>query len=64
MKQLTEEEVIKNKNDKQFILKAVSENGKFLDLVSPELKNDKEVALATVKNSESRRYKSYLPYWA
>ena len=43
MKQLTEEEVIKNKNDKQFILKAVSENGKFLDLASPEYKMIKKL---------------------
>ena len=33
-------DVIENKDNKEFVLKAVSENGKFLDLVSDELKND------------------------
>ena len=30
---MTEKDVIEHKNDKEFILKAVAENGKFLDLV-------------------------------
>ena len=42
-------DVIENKDDKEFVLKAVSENGKFLDLVSDELKNDKEVVMTALE---------------
>ena len=45
---MNEKEVIENKNNKDFVLKAVSENGKFLDLVSPELQDDKEVVMTAL----------------
>ena len=45
-------DVIENRDNKEFVLKAVSENGKFLDLVSDELKNDKELALIAVKQNK------------
>ena len=46
---MDEKEVIKNKDNKEFILKAVSENGKFLELASKELQNDKEVVLKALE---------------
>ena len=45
---MTADEVIANKDNKEFALKAVSENGKFLDLVSPILQNDKEVVMTAL----------------
>ena len=37
------QDVIKHGDDKEFVLKAVKEKGKFLDIVSERLKDDKEV---------------------
>ena len=52
-------EVIDNKDNKEFVLKAVAENGKFLDLVSPELQNDKEVVMTALKqDAESLEFAS------
>ena len=45
---MTAEDVEKNKDNKEYILKAVSENGKILDIVSPELKNDKEIVMTAL----------------
>ena len=46
---MTEKDVIEHRNDKEFILKAVAENGKFLDLASKELQNDKEVVMTALE---------------
>lgn len=35
------EDVIKNKDDKEFVLKAVQEKGKLLEFASERLQNDK-----------------------
>ena len=53
---LTQEEVIENKNNKEFVLKALSDNGKFLELVSPELQNDKEVVM-TALEQDPRKFR-------
>lgn len=37
------EDLINNSDNKEFVLKAVKENGKFLEYASNDLKNDKEV---------------------
>ena len=42
------EEVKKNSNDKEFIMKAVSVEGKLLDYASDELKQDKDVVEAAL----------------
>ena len=52
---MNEKEVIENKNNKDVVLKAVSENGKFLDLVSPELQDDKEVVMEYWSDKKCRR---------
>ena len=41
------------KNDKDFMLKAVSVNGRALEYASPELQNDKDVALAAVSQKRN-----------
>ena len=43
------EDVIKNKDDKEFVLKAVQEKGKLLEFVSERLQNDKEVVIEALK---------------
>ena len=56
---MTEEEVKEHSNDREFILKAVAENGKFLDLVSKELQNDKEVVMTALEqDAESLEFAS------
>ena len=53
------EEVIKNKDNKEFVLQAVKENGKFLDVVAPELQDDKEVVIAAMtQDAESLEFAS------
>ena len=37
------QDVIEHKNDKEYILEVVKENGKFLEFVSENLKDDEEV---------------------
>ena len=54
---MEEKEVIENKDNKEFILKAVSKNGKFLDLASEELKNDKDVVTLELIH---RKYRIHL----
>ena len=43
------EDVIKNKDDKEFVLKAVQEKGKLLEFASERLQNDKEVVIEALK---------------
>ena len=44
-------EDIKNHcNDKEYIMEAVKENGKFLEYASEELKNDKEIVMQALNN--------------
>ena len=59
MNKLEEQEVIANKDNREFVLKAVSEKGKFLDLVSPELQDDKEVVMTALnQDAESLEFAS------
>ena len=37
------EEIKQNADNKEFIIKAVSERGKYLDFASDDLKNDRDV---------------------
>ena len=46
---MTAEEVIANKANKEFVLKAVKETGKLLEYASPRLQDDKEVVLEALK---------------
>ena len=58
---MTEEEVIANKNNKEFALKAVAEKGKFLELLSLELQNDKEVVMTALEqDGESLEFASQM----
>ena len=56
---MTTDEVIQNSNNKEFMLKAVSRNGKLLELASPKLQNDKEVVMqALEQDAESLEFAS------
>ena len=46
---MTEEDVMQNNNNKEFVLEAVKENGKFLDLASKELQDDKKVVMTALE---------------
>ena len=43
------QEVINNKDNKEFILKAVKESGKLLEFASAQLQNDEEVVKEALK---------------
>ena len=53
------DEIKKNSANKEFMLKAVQEQGKFLDLASDELKDDEDVVKAALnQDGESLEYVS------
>lgn len=41
----------KNKDNREYVLDAVSKQGSLLDFASESLKDDKEIALAAIKNN-------------
>ena len=47
------QEVINNKDNKEFILKAVKESGKLLEFASAQLQNDEEVVKEALKQEEN-----------
>ena len=44
-------EMRKNSDNRDYVLKAVSENGKLLEFADAELQNDREIAFTAVKNN-------------
>ena len=53
------EDVIRNKDDREFVIKAVQENDKFLEFVSPVFQNDREIVnLALDQDAESLEFAS------
>ena len=53
------QEIIENRDNREFVLKAVKENGKFLDFVAETFKDDKEVVkMALEQDSEALEFVS------